>query len=47
MARGKAGPALAHGKRVPLLIVVVHGKPTGKPVPRSSARRKASAKSKR
>jgi hypothetical protein len=45
MARSKAFPAPARGKRVPLLIMIVHPKSMGKP--RSITKRKTTAKSKR
>jgi hypothetical protein len=45
MAQRKASPAPVHGKRVPLLIMIVHSKPAGKPPPK--AQRKTPAKSKR
>jgi hypothetical protein len=45
MAQGKASRPPVHGKRVPLLIMIVHPKPAAQP--RSPVKRKASAKSKR
>jgi hypothetical protein len=48
MARSKAERSAVRGKRVPLLIMIVHPKPMGKPQPRAArGKTKTTARSKR